>query len=100
MVPVGEPNYFIVLLEHWIFVMSTANCVFCGICAKKQPAEFLYEDDEVVVFKDIKPAAKHHYLSVPIKHIQDVNKLTREDKPLSTSLQCVVTSHISKNTIF
>lgn len=63
--------------------MPPANCVFCGICAKSQPAEFHYEDDDVVVFTDIKPASKHHYLSVPTKHIQDVNKLTREHKPLS-----------------
>lgn len=62
--------------------MSSSKCIFCDICAKTQPAEFMYEDNEIVVFKDIKPAAKHHYLCVPLKHIQDINKLTREDKPL------------------
>lgn len=64
--------------------MFGSGCIFCKICTKEQPAEFLYEDDEVVLFKDIKPVATHHYLSVSKKHIQDVNKLTAEDKPLRT----------------
>lgn len=62
--------------------MAPAKCIFCEICAKMQPAEIVYEDNEIVVFKDIKPAAPHHYLCVPQRHIQDINKLTREDKPL------------------
>lgn len=65
--------------------MSNSNCIFCGICAKKEPAELVYEDDEIVVFKDIKPSAKHHYLAVPIKHIQNISKLNREHKPLGIS---------------
>lgn len=62
--------------------MAVTKCIFCDICEKKQPAKILYEDDEVVVFKDIKPASKHHYLSVSKKHIENINKLTKEDKPL------------------
>lgn len=65
--------------------MAPKKCIFCEICAKRQPADFVYEDEEVVIFKDIKPAAKHHYLCVPVRHIQDVNQLTKNDKPLGIS---------------
>lgn len=44
------------------------DCIFCSIIAKKVPADLIYEDDEVVVFKDIKPSAPIHWLVVPKKH--------------------------------
>lgn len=65
--------------------MAPKQCVFCEICAKRQPAEIVYEDEEVMVFKDIKPATKHHYLSIPKKHIQDSRVLTKDDKPLGNT---------------
>lgn len=62
--------------------MWSKKCVFCEICSKREAAEFVYEDEEVVVFKDIKPVGQHHYLSVPTKHIQNVNKLDSNHKEL------------------
>lgn len=53
-----------------------SNCVFCKIICEEAPGDILYKDDEVIVFKDIKPAAKHHYLSVPVNHIANINALT------------------------
>ncbi|KAF5303681.1 hypothetical protein FQR65_LT00825 [Abscondita terminalis] len=58
-----------------------SNCVFCNIVSGKQPTDFVYEDEEIIVFNDIRPAAKFHYLAIPKKHIQDVNSLTIEDIP-------------------
>jgi diadenosine tetraphosphate (Ap4A) HIT family hydrolase len=40
----------------------------------------LFQDDEYVVFPDIKPAAKHHHLIVTREHIRDVKVLTAEHK--------------------
>ncbi|XKL61937.1 hypothetical protein PGB90_001770 [Kerria lacca] len=39
-------------------------------------------DNYLIVIKDIKPAAKHHYLVIPRKHIVDAKCLTNADKPL------------------
>lgn len=52
------------------------NCVFCQIIAGKSPGDILYKDEDIIIFKDIKPASKFHYLSVPIKHIDNINSLT------------------------
>lgn len=59
------------------------NCVFCQICGDNPGGtEFLFSSDDFVVFRDIKPAAKHHYLIVPREHIRDAKSLTAPQKPM------------------
>lgn len=53
----------------------SSNCIFCKIISGESPGEILHQDDQVMVFKDIKPASKHHYLSVPRQHIININYL-------------------------
>ena len=36
------------------------NCLFCRIAAGEIPAQKVYEDDELIAFKDIRPAAPVH----------------------------------------
>ncbi|CAG9824501.1 unnamed protein product [Phaedon cochleariae] len=54
-------------------------CIFCNIISGDAPGNLLFEDDNYVVIKDIKPAAKHHYLIIPRNHILDVNNLSTAD---------------------
>lgn len=58
------------------------DCIFCKIINKEIPADVVYEDEEVIVFKDINPVAPIHFLIVPKKHIVSVNTLEVEDKKL------------------
>lgn len=58
------------------------NCVFCKIVSKESPAEILYENDKFVCFRDIRPAAPHHYLVVPRHHVSDPKSLTKEQVPM------------------
>lgn len=54
-----------------------ADCLFCKIIAGDIPADKVFEDDQVVVFKDIYPKADVHLLMVPRQHIaslDDVNE--------------------------
>ncbi len=44
-------------------------CVFCDIIAHKAPAEILYEDDELIVFRNRLRWVPTMLLSVPRKHI-------------------------------
>ncbi|MFP5344772.1 MAG: HIT domain-containing protein, partial [Gammaproteobacteria bacterium] len=38
------------------------DCVFCSIIAGKIPGQFVHQDEQVVVFKDIHPKARVHLL--------------------------------------
>ncbi len=58
------------------------DCIFCKIVKKEIPADIFYEDQNLVVFKDIKPKAPIHYLVVPKQHIESVNHLEEENKDL------------------
>ena len=44
------------------------NCVFCKIVAGEIPSPRLYEDEKMIVIRDIQPKAKLHYLCIPKQH--------------------------------
>ncbi|MCY3773008.1 MAG: histidine triad nucleotide-binding protein [Gemmatimonadetes bacterium] len=52
-----------------------SECLFCRITAGSLPTEFVYEDEHVVAFRDINPAAPVHILVVPRAHIETVAAL-------------------------
>lgn len=58
------------------------DCIFCKIVNKEIPAEIVYEDDTVLVFKDIRPAAPVHLLLIPKKHIPTFFELEEADANL------------------
>lgn len=51
------------------------DCLFCKIVAGDLPSERVFEDDAVVAFRDIHPAAPTHVLVVPRAHIPDASLL-------------------------
>ena len=50
-------------------------CIFCQIIDKSAPADVVYEDEDLIVFKDIQPSAPIHVLLVPKLHMPTVNDL-------------------------
>lgn len=48
--------------------MLDCNCLFCKIIEGKIPSTKVYEDEKMLVFKDIEPKAKVHLLAVPKDH--------------------------------
>ena len=50
------------------------NCLFCKIAAKQIPSSIVYEDGELLVFKDIHPAAPVHLLIIPKLHVATLSE--------------------------
>jgi len=60
-------------------VADLTDCIFCKIVNGDIKADVVYEDDDVLAFRDINPVMPHHLLIIPKKHIATVNDLAEED---------------------
>ena len=58
------------------------DCLFCKIIKGEIPSNKVYEDDEILAFYDINPAAPIHILVIPKKHIDSLAKIEKEDEVL------------------
>ena len=58
------------------------DCIFCKIAAGEIETDFVYEDDQVVAFRDLDPQAPTHVLVIPRAHIATTNDLTAENADL------------------
>lgn len=58
------------------------DCIFCKIVKGEIPSNKVYEDDEVLAFHDINPAAPIHILVIPKKHISMLTDLKEDDERL------------------
>ena len=56
------------------------DCVFCKIIKGEIPSTKVYEDENVLAFKDINPAATIHILIIPKKHISCMNDIKNEEE--------------------
>jgi histidine triad (HIT) family protein len=70
------------------------DCVFCKIRDGQIPKEFEYEDEDIMVFEDIKPIKPIHLLIIPKEHIEDFHHL--EDKELELKINKTIREMISK----
>lgn len=59
-----------------------SDCLFCKINRGEIPADIVYQDDDVTVFRDINPQAPTHVLVIPKQHISTINDLEADDAEL------------------
>ncbi|MDH5324533.1 MAG: histidine triad nucleotide-binding protein [Gammaproteobacteria bacterium] len=59
-----------------------SDCLFCNIVAGTIPSDIVFEDEQLIVFKDIYPKADVHLLVIPRIHIGSLNDLEQEHDPL------------------
>ena len=66
------------------------DCLFCKIIKGEIPSQKVYEDEEILAFKDINPAAPVHILVIPKKHIDSIAKMEKEDEVLVGKIYTVI----------
>ncbi len=62
------------------------DCIFCRIIKGELPADFIYRDEDMVVFHDRYPKAPVHVLLVPVEHIESVNSLRDEHSAIISKM--------------
>jgi histidine triad (HIT) family protein len=73
------------------------DCLFCQISSGETSTDILFENDTLVVFKDINPAAPIHLLIVPKKHIRSVNDLAEADQKILSEMIMVAKDMASQH---
>lgn len=66
------------------------ECVFCKIVKGEIPSQKVYEDEEILAFHDINPAAPIHILVIPKKHIASLNEVRKEDQALLAKIHTTI----------
>ena len=62
------------------------DCIFCKIAQKEIPSDFLFENERVLAFKDIRPSAPVHILVIPKEHVQSIAHLEGNHKEIISEL--------------
>ncbi|EEO28688.1 histidine triad nucleotide-binding protein [Oxalobacter paraformigenes] len=66
------------------------DCIFCKIVKKELPSTLVFENERIMVFKDIHPAAPVHLLIIPKKHIPTLSHCTDHDASLLGEMMALV----------
>ena len=67
-----------------------SDCIFCKIAAKEIPSTIVYEDDNILAFKDITPAAPVHVLVIPKQHISSAMDIDENNVNLMANIFLVI----------
>lgn len=62
------------------------DCIFCSIIRKEGVSDIVFEDDDIIAFRDIAPQAPVHILVVPKQHVEKISDLSDSDAPLLGAL--------------
>ena len=66
------------------------NCIFCKIAAGEIPSTKVYEDEQILAFRDIAPMAPVHILVIPKAHIGSVNEINAENAAIVAHISTVI----------
>ena len=66
------------------------DCLFCKIIKGEIPSNKVYEDEDVLAFYDINPAAPIHILVIPKKHIKSLADIEEDDEKLLGKIHMVI----------
>ena len=66
------------------------DCLFCKIIKGEIPSKKVYEDEDVLAFYDINPAAPIHILVIPKKHIKSLADIEEDDEKLLGKIHMII----------
>lgn len=75
------------------------DCLFCKIAHGQMNTEFLFENDSLVVFRDINPHAPVHLLIVPKRHIRSINDLDTGDNDILAEMMMIAKEMAKKENV-
>lgn len=75
------------------------DCLFCKIIKGEIPSEKVYEDEEILAFKDINPLAPVHILVIPKKHIATADDIEEIDEPVIGKMFTVIKKLAKENNL-
>lgn len=75
------------------------DCLFCKIIKKEIPSTVVYEDDEILAFRDIHPVTPVHILVIPKKHITSLAQLEKKDEAVIGKIYTVINEIAKKEGI-
>ena len=64
-----------------------SDCIFCKIANGEIQSQIIYQDNDVVAFKDLNPQAPSHILIIPVKHIENLAAAQEDDVLLLGKVQ-------------
>ncbi|MDH5360038.1 MAG: histidine triad nucleotide-binding protein [Gammaproteobacteria bacterium] len=67
-----------------------SDCLFCRIVDGDIPADIVYKDEQVIVFRDIAPKAEVHLLMIPRLHIAGLNELNADHSALISHMMLLL----------
>lgn len=76
------------------------DCLFCKIIKKEIPSTIVYEDEEILAFRDINPVAPVHVLVIPKKHISSLTNLEPQDELIVGKIYGVINKIAKQENIF
>ena len=59
-----------------------SDCIFCKIANKEITSDYVYEDDQIISFRDMEPQAPEHVLIIPKRHIESLDAAQDTDAEL------------------
>jgi histidine triad (HIT) family protein len=71
------------------------DCIFCKIANKEIASEIVYEDDDILVFRDVNPQAPVHLLAIPKRHIDSLMEIDKIESNVLKKIFTII-SKLSK----
>lgn len=72
------------------------DCIFCKIANKEIPADIVFENEDVMIFKDLSPQAPIHLLAIPKCHLESAHKVDKSNSILVAKIFEAIKEYMDK----